>query len=87
MRVFAGMAMTEAQLQVLREVFKGFEQAFNMLTMDAPPQEPTALFDLAHFEAWCGMVSIPPCVDALRAYALVQQAPSNAARYGNVVLK
>lgn len=35
---------------------------------------PSLKLDPHHFEAWCAHVGIVPCVDALRAYAIVRRS-------------
>lgn len=38
------------------------------------------------FAKWCDEVGIVPCVDALRAYAIVHRTPAGDRRYGTVAL-
>jgi len=37
--------------------------------LDAKPLD----LDIEHFEQWCRLVGIVPCIDALRAYAIVRR--------------
>lgn len=38
--------------------------------------------DPQHFMMWCASVAIIPCIDALRAYAIIHRSPMSSARYG-----
>lgn len=38
------------------------------------------------FSAWCSRVGIVPCIDAVRAYAIIHRAPLSTARYGAIDL-
>jgi hypothetical protein len=44
---------------------------------------PLRLYPQA-FSAWCSRVGIVPCIDAVRAYAIIHRAPLATARYGAI---
>ncbi|MEO8154137.1 MAG: hypothetical protein ABI605_13785 [Rhizobacter sp.] len=35
-----------------------------------------------HFSAWCGRLQVIPCLDALRAYAIIHRSPVATSLYG-----
>lgn len=47
---------------------------------------PSFLLDLEAFQTWCERVSIIPCIDALRAYAIVQRGGRRALGTGGRIV-
>lgn len=46
---------------------------------------PSLVVDSVHFRGWCVRVGVTPCLDALRAYAMVRRS-AVAPKYGAVGL-
>ena len=42
--------------------------------------------DPSHFALWCARVEVVPCMDALRAYAIIHRSPLATAHYGVLAL-
>jgi hypothetical protein len=97
MKDLASLAVTREQFILLAELcrhdgkFPGDWAEWNRMTapeVDPPPEEPAPppQFDVEHFRAWCHRVRIVPCIDALRAYAIVVRSTAARSRYGTFSL-
>lgn len=86
MKYLAGLKITDAQFDALRTLCSGdhdFPKSWSEwselvakaheLASEEGLLAAEILLDIKHFEGWCRMVGIVPCIDALRAYAIVMR--------------
>ena len=99
MKDLAGLMITQEQVDLLADCcradvrFPGTWEAWSALlfaanqgaTADGTPLNPIPLGP-NHFRTWCNRMGIVPCVDALRAYAIVLRSPKDSMHYGAVEL-
>ena len=98
MNDFAGLVLSPAQYTLLAEYCRGdpdfptwedWHAAVTLADASATAFSPplaSVVIDAAHFRRWCTRVGIIPCLDALRAYVIVQRAPRGSNLYGQTVL-
>lgn len=99
MKDLAGLAVTREQFFLLADCcradpkFPGTWESWSALLAganreamaDGMTHNPVAL-DPGNFRTWCARMGIVPCVDALRAYAIVLRSPRASMHYGAVEL-
>lgn len=96
MKDLAGLEISQDQFAELRLYCRGdpdfpadWDAWFSLMKLAAdqrealgiPASEPLEI-EPARFKAWCGRVDVVPCIDALRAYAIIHRAPKAGSQYG-----
>jgi hypothetical protein len=95
----AGLTFTRDQFDLLLSYcttdknFPRSWEAWNQLVQRADeevyahgrPREALSL-DPAHFQHWCIRLNLTPCLDALRAYAIIHRSPAASSKYGAISL-
>jgi len=95
----AGLVINREQFDILAECcradagFPGTWEAWSALLLGADRTEAVEgmplnhfALDPNHFRTWCSRMGIVPCVDALRAYAIILRSPRASMHYGAVEL-
>lgn len=93
MKYLAGLTITEAQFAELRALCTAdhsfppsWKEWSTLAARAAKLAEDDGLvakevpLDIEHFKGWCRMVGIVPCIDALRAYAIVMRSILDASK-------